>query len=495
MKALERTYDPDRYLCTWSVPDGTGGWRSLSGSVDARANRPPQGNAYGDVPLRNDSSAPGQFAAAFPQRTELPALRARLASGGTLILMDAAMEYGIQGDGYIRGSAALLGKGGVSLGRATGVEPSEQLEPRVTSARFQISALDAVLGAPPILLDPSAFDVPKGQWTAHTNLGAGVEWESGGVKLRVGYDSKMRVMDWYEFGLRFSPVVDLDFTDGVTLRELVDNFVEPLRRIISIATGRTRDLTHLTVKLDGEKGWFQVFEQRITQEPFESSQKEVRDTPTALRAHEDGVSLLDLITSWRDLKSEHHPLVETYGSMLHATDQHPRSRFLLLIQALEGMHGSETREQYAERAAKHAESRAAVLEKLKAMATGGDPAEEPPSEALSADDRRFIKKFLTKRPLSSLDSALVMMIKALPVNGMDALAGTRLVKGVLASGRAESTPGALRTVRNDLAHGNRGYLDCELNEVVAVLERTVRGHALRLLGCSDTVVTRVFDED
>lgn len=497
-KALELIYDPDEYLCTWSVPDNAGGWRSLSGSVEARVDRPPQGQAYGDVPLHVSSTTSGESIFNFPQETRLPALRASLANGGNLILVDAGISYWSPGRGRVGGAAALLGKGGGFFDPFRGVvEPSEQLEPRVMSARFQIAALDTVLDTVPIhkVSDPSITDAPDEQWTAHTNPDADVESSSGGVTLRVGYDGRMRVRDGYEFGLRFSPVADLAFADGVTLRELVDDFVEPLRRIIAIATGRSRDLTYLAVQLDGEQGWFQVFGSGITQEPFESSLQEAQATSSAIRAHEDEVSLLDLITRWRDLGSEHHPLIETYGSMLHAADQHPRSRFLLLIQALEGMHGAETREQYEEQAAKHTALREAVLAKLKVIATGDDSTAEPPSEALSADDQKFIKRFLMKRLPSNLDSALTAMAEALPANGMDALASTALVKGMRASGDAESTPGALRTVRNDLAHGNRGYPVDELGEVVAVLEQIVRGHALRLLGCPDEVVTRVFEDN
>ena len=494
VKALKLIYAPDEYLCTWSVPDGKGGWRSLAGSVDARADRPPRGQVYGDVPLRASPSAPGEVVFGFPQHTALPALRASLANGGTLILVDAAISYRRMGGGRVEARTALLGNGSGFFGRMTGiVQPSEQRVPRVTSARFQIAALDAVLGTMPLLADPPIPGAPAGQWTASIDHDADVEWSSGGVTLRAGYEGRMRVRDGYEFGLLFSPVATIELTDGATLRELVHDFVEPLRRIIAIATGQTRDLTYLSVKLDGEKGWFQVFEQGITQAPFESSSEQVEAASTTILADEDGISLLDLITRWRQLESEHHPLVETYGSMLHAADQHPRSRFLLLIQALEGMHGAETRVRYAERGAKHTGRRDAVLAKLKAMPTVDDPTQEPSSETLSADDRSFIEKFLMKRPMGSLDNALVAMAKALPVNGMDALASTELVKGVFASGRTDSTPGALRIVRNDLAHGNRGYPEDELDEVVAVLEQIVRGHALRLLGCPDPVVARVFE--
>lgn len=492
-RALELIYDPDEYLCTWSVPDGEGGWRRLSGSVEVRANRPPRGQVYGDVPLRNSSTSPHESAFDFPQRTELPALRASLANGGTLILLDAAIEYWFPGSGIVTGSAALLGTGSGFFGRLTGVvDTSEQPVPRVKAAQVQIVALDAVLGTAPInrvVSNPAHPDTPKGQWTAYTNPDAAIEWTADGATLRVEYFGRLRVMDRYEFGLQFSPVATLQLTDGVTLRELIDDYVEPLRRIVAIATARSRDLTYLTVELEGEEGQFQVFGSGITQEPFESSSKRLRDMPSAVKAHGDGLSLLDMITRWRELASAHHPLVETYGSMLHAADQHPRSRFLLLIQALEGMHGAVTREEYEARAAKHSERRGAIIAKLVAMF------DEPPTEALSEDDRQFIERFLMKGPMGGLDGALVAMAKALPVNGMKALGSTALVKGLRASGDAASTPEALRRVRNHLAHGERGYPVHDLDEAVAVLERIVRGHALRLLGCADPVVTRVFNAD
>jgi hypothetical protein len=60
---------------------------------------------------------------------------------------------------------------------------------------------------------------------------------------------------------------------------------------------------------------------------------------------------------------------------------------------------------------------------------------------------------------------------------------------------APTTPAsALRIVRNNLAHGKRGYDPQVLDEAVRILELIVRGHSLRILGCSDHVVARVFDE-
>lgn len=481
--ALKTIYAADEYLCTWSLPGLDGEWLQLPGSIDARAGRPPRGQIYGDVPLVSSSVGAHEESWEFPQTIEHPALRAALANGGSLIVLDARITYWGPGSGIVDGSAALLGDGGGFFGRTSGAaDASAQPAPKVTAARFQIGALDSLLGTVPIsrVANPGLPDAPKDQWTAYTNPDARLEWAADDATLDVGFDGRMRAMDAYEFRMRFSPVATLRLITPRSLHEALDAYVEPLRRIVAIATARSRALTYLTVELEGEPGRFQVFGNGITQEPFESSTRAVRDTPSALDAHDDQVSLLDLIARWRELEAEHHPLVETYGSMLHAPDQHARSRFLLLIQALEGLHGAETREEYERRSAEHQKKRQAIIERM---------------GSVSSPDRKFIKSFLMKRPPSSLNTTLEATAKMLPVDGLAAIARTPLVVGLIESQRADSTADALRVVRNDLAHGVRGYPVWELRGVVDVLERIVRGHALRLLGCPDAAVARVFDTD
>ena len=201
-----------------------------------------------------------------------------------------------------------------------------------------------------------------------------------------------------------------------------------------------------------------------------------------MRAKPDELSLLDLVLKWRHLTSEHHPLVETYGSMLHARDGHPRSRFLLLIQALEGLHGHETRGEYDKRKAKHVAKREDVLNRVQ--------------YTLGPQPRTFLKDSLLKNPLTSLESALKAMVSGLPVDMMDRLGKTSLVQEAKAGASAPTTTAsALRVVRNNLAHGKRGYDTLVLDEAVGILELIVRGHSLRILGCPDHVVARIFDEN
>lgn len=175
-------------------------------------------------------------------------------------------------------------------------------------------------------------------------------------------------------------------------------------------------------------------------------------------------SLLSLVRRWQGLSRAHHPLLETYGSLIYAQDRHPRSRLLLLLQALEGLNGYETQEEFAARSERHTTMRDEVLEMANAR--------------LDASARRFLKDHLAKRPPESLESALSRVLKAAPADVVDDMYRSRLLSSY------ESAVAGLRDVRNALAHGRKGYDADELQEVVEPLEGVVRAHLLRVLGCS-----------
>ena len=472
-------------MCTWNIPDGKGGSAELPGQLEVLPNRAPKGSVYGRLPLNRDEPQGGVFSFSFPQVAEAPTLSGTLANGGSIALLDARITYWTMNQGHITGSAALLGKGGEFFGQHSSQMTVEhdKKAPLVSSVEFQITALDALAGTAPIksVQTPGIHpDNPKDLWSANLNLEARVEWEKEGTELSVGYDGRMRTTDGYEFRLTFSPVATLTVEQGISLRAAFDEFVEPLRRISSIATGKPQDLTYVAVKLTDTAGQYQVYGTGITQAPFASSARDVRTHRSAIRAKVDELSLLDLILEWRKYAAEHHPLVETYGSMLHAHDQHPRSRFLLLIQALEGLHGYETRNEYSRRRLDHLSKRERVIDSL--------------NNVVDRDVMQFVKKFLSKSPPTSLDAVLKSMTGALPIDIMDRIAATSLVEQVMSDPSVTTPANALRIVRNNLAHGTRGYDAFELDEVVRILELAVRGHSLIILGCPDEAVKRVFEE-
>ena len=247
---------------------------------------------------------------------------------------------------------------------------------------------------------------------------------------------------------------------------------------------RLQEITALTFRLNGGEGAeseFQVFGLGVTQSPFVSSVREVLSNPAALTTAGDRVSLLHLIRRWQELEGEHHSLLETYGSFLQVKEQHPRARYLLLIQSLEGLYAHENRSEDELHIARHKEKHQGVVEAIESC------------ESLTSDHKKFIKAFLMKRPYGNLDDCLSDAFASLPGDVVAELAKTPLIQGIAprcAGGRAVAN--ALRTIRNALAHGSRGYPAHELDDVALILERVARAHLLRILGCSSEVQERVL---
>lgn len=398
-------------------------------------------------------------------------------------MLDAVVDLMFPGWASVSGSAALFAIGSSFPWRPPTPAPSDVV-PGIRAARFQITGLDAVFGAAPL----AAVSFPGTQggslaWSATPNPECERQWTSRDATLRVGFSSRTSFGGGYGFRVAFSPVATLLFDHPMTLRRMLDDWVVPLLRIVSISIGKPQSLTHLDIDLNepldpqaSEKA--QVFGTGISQEPIDCDLDPARRRRSSLLAAADGVSLLSMVTEWQRLAAEHHPLIETYGAMLHSDDEHPRSRLLLLLQSLEGLHGAETRSEYEARKSQHGSNRERILQQARTR--------------FEKEDLKFLKENLNKEPRSGLESALRAVLRGLPVDLTEDLRGTRLVSSAALrdSGGPENV---LRIVRNDLAHGRRGYEPADLQEVVRILERVVQAHALRLLGCNTQIQTRALE--
>lgn len=77
-----------------------------------------------------------------------------------------------------------------------------------------------------------------------------------------------------------------------------------------------------------------------------------------------------------------------------------------------------------------------------------------------------------------VQSARKVFGKASTVDLLPKVQATTVISGLIAAPNDIQTPQvAMRQLRNDLAHGQRGYHAQDLHEVVSVLERVVRAHA------------------
>lgn len=184
---------------------------------------------------------------------------------------------------------------------------------------------------------------------------------------------------------------------------------------------------------------------------------------------------------WQELTRSGHPLLQSYGTFVGAAQQHPRSQFLLLVQALEGLHGYEHADEYEQRRGRHLKARAVALAN---------------AENMSPENLQFLKKHVSKSPFSSLDDALDEVLNGLPVDLESRLAETELALSLSQDPRPhDRATGFLRLVRNDLAHGTRAYDSYALHETNGSLERVVKSELLRILGFSRSAQERVLHSE
>lgn len=466
--ALKIQLSPGEYHCTVVIPDEGPGPLRLPGILELRADDAPLALVHGEVPVHYDISASGR-SADFPQVRRFKQLVAELVNGLRVTLVQAQMTVWFDGQADIRAQAAVLTAGGEQALAASAV-------------RLQIEHLDALSPAGPLmaLTYPTGSASPDNDnrtWSAVQNPDSSQSWSRDGTTLRLSYDASVTFADPYFFRMAFSPVLDIDVPEPMALQEWVTQWVQPLTRVVALATGKPAKVTYLTISAPSHtassgaenRSWSQVYGRGITQTPFASRRRDVQDAPAALILDAQEIGLLDIVSRWSHLAQVRHPMIETYGTFLGSPVQHPRAEFLLLLQALEGLYGHENQAKIDTRVLRHQQRREEALQRVR--------------KALP-DDLKFIDKHLMKRPLHSLDVALRWCLTQAAVDLSPTLDACALVATVQEEYPTESTLGCFRRARNHLAHGTRGYAAEELGEVVTILRDLVRGLLLNLLGAS-----------
>lgn len=472
---LRLKLEPGAYRCIWSIPAEGGGTRELHGDIELTDGSIPSGDIYDDIP-----GVWMNGVAAFPQQSRYPTLRAKLTNGLELIGFDAIVTAWAPERARVYLRCALVG-----LRRASGAE----VGPLFNGLTVQFSRLDSIFGIGPL----GSYEFPSlerpplsGSWTVTERPESVQEWDDEEASLRLSFHSSASLADPWRFQMLYSPVASITLNSGVTFDEILNRWIFPLQRIVTMCLGSPQDITALMLRVSGDGASagreFQAFGLGVTQAPFISSAKEVLANEAILTTGGDQVSLLRLLREWQALEDEHHPLLETYGSFLQVKGQHPRARYLLLIQSLEGLYAHENKDDEEARTERYKERRERVLAAILAC------------DSLDSDEKRFAKTFLMKRPHGNLDRCLNDSFTSLPGDVTAAISKTALIQNSLSRGGGNlAVPYALRSIRNELAHGGKGYPAHELEEVALILERVARAHLLRLLGCSTEIQQRALD--
>lgn len=467
--------------------------RSFTGSIELRSGLSPRGELFDwspDLELVDGLSM--EMSMTFPRTFHLSLLRGSIDDASyEMCLLGVVLTAWAPDRIAIKADAALVG-----------VDVPSEKKLRFHAAEFQVTGLDAVGGFSPLLgtkHPPAGSNFREGKWRATGNGNSLQTWSDSEVEVSHDYNIKFQAYDPYFFRITFSPIMRIKVTEPLTLRQWLDQWVIPVHRIVCVATNREESITSLTLQPTGDSEhppWsrLQVFGAGITQEPFSSRQDTVNDAQSAFTFATDSLNLLHMVRSWTAQVDDENPLMESYDPVLLRRSQPPRSRFLVLVQALEGLAGYKTRGTFKSRQQKHSDDRARVISRLEKLV---DDAEVE----FDKTDLKFIKKNLSNRPPGGLDGALRALFEEVGADELlTTLSETPLIAQV--TDDYESKDGtripvvrALAIVRNDLSHGNRSYPHAELAQASSVLERVTRAHMLRVIGCSDQVLERALNPD
>ena len=470
---VEPVVEPGKYICRWKLPaiPTDGKERELFGSVALEPYLPPFCDVYGDVPYRQVGNK-----VSFPQTFEYPLVTGRLQNNMDIVLVDAVAEPFMLDSGFLHSRAALVGLG-----------VAQVPEQRYSVCRVQVTGLDPLFGRPPLreVAVPRNSPFIDATFSARGEPASSQVWKEEGIEIRCSYDMKASGPNFYHHELSFVPIVTLKAEASLTLDEWLDDWVAPLVWLTTLATGQQQKISWLGLKSTSDQSppdgateaTAQVFGAGISQAPYRSTGRPVDDEGRRIRSlialSDSGLSLPALLRRSKSIEATANPFPELYRLVL-MTELPERSRFLYLVQALEGLHGFENRVRLEASAEEHRTIRSAVLKRLAGV--------------LDRKDADYLRDTWPNRPPGNLARVLQELNTELPSSASASIEPLRETELGREFGQAEPVIDMLRGIRNNLAHGDRGYDNTALAPWNDVLDRLARAHMLRLLDCPQSVV-------
>ena len=478
-QAVKLPFSPQEYPCTWDIPDvipenrndgdgrrdgGEIGTVELNGTLDLTTGHDPRGSFYGELPIVFKNRV-----ADLPQISSFERLTGRLSVGVHFALINASSDYW-HDCGYVDGTFAVLSG-----------KPFKKDEHRTyRSIELQLEGLDRIIDTSPT---GTQFDEEKSS-SSITCSNRCWEWHRDNVSMKLYFAGRRR-SDPHSFATPFAPVLRIDAVSPLTVVDWWTNWVIPLQEIIASAIGHTPDVMYMlaiaehTSKRERRD---QIFKWDIKQESIYHSTDTTRRSESAIKIQEDNINLLDLLMKYQELLASHHPLTETFQSVALSSDQHPRSRFLLLIQALEGLHGFEHREEEDKQRQAYKKKKKEFLAHMKKVITNGD--------------YKFLKESMMSSQFVTLKNRLITIFDTLPPGVREKLDRNALIRQFrkLQEEPNMKMEAALARIRNKLSHGATNFEPSDLDDVVEILYRVVRAELLRVLGAPESCRMRLLKD-
>ena len=476
LMAVNLPHEPREYMCTWHLPKAVQDSDEdqlvdVPGTIDLTGRHHPTASFQGILPYASDSGR-----ARFPQTKNFNCLTGTLPSGIHVALLNGQMSYWFHNNGGAKGAFALLS-----------IRPFEHGNYRkYQSIELQIDGLETIVDEAPTTIEfTKRTDEHDESYKISIPTQNTIDWRNQDSRMRLGYAGRLRP-DRFNFRTSFAPYLRIDIEEPISLADWWLRWIIPLCDILEVINGKPLDIMYLLAFEDKDAAGpkrraDQVFRYDILQDCIKIDDNKFNHIKPVINLQEDGVNLLELINKHCELKTSKHPLIETYNVNALSDDQHPRSRYLLLIQALEGLYGYEHKEEYQQRCEKYTEKRNTILEKVK--------------PAVSKEDFRFLKKNFPRKPISGLRDALNSTFQGLPKSVQDQIDGSEIVSQFLNNPESKrmSATDALTIVRNKLSHGSSLYDPNDLEEICSLLDKVVRAEIFRVLELPEVARQRMLE--
>lgn len=476
MMAVNLPHEPQEYMCTWHLPKAVqdrdeNQLVDVLGTIDLTGRHDPTASFQGILPYASDSGR-----ANFPQSNNFNCLTGTLSSGIHVALLNGQTSYWLHNGGGAKGAFAVLS-----------TKPFEHDNYRkYQSVELQIDGLETIVDVAPTTIEfTKRTDEHDESYKISIPTRNSLDWNNQEAQIRLGYAGRLRP-DRFNFRTSFAPYLRIDLDEPISLADWWLQWIIPLCDLLEVINGKPLDIMYLLAFEDkdatgSQRRADQVFRYDILQDCIKIDDNKFNHIKPVINLQEDGVNLLELINKHCELKTSKHPLIETYNVNALSDDQHPRSRYLLLIQALEGLYGYEHEEEYQQRCEKYTEKRNTILEKVK--------------PAVSKEDFRFLKKNFPRKPISGLRDALNSTFQGLPKSVQDQIDGSEIVAQFLnkPGSKRMSAADALANVRNKLSHGSSLSDPNDLEEICSLLDKIVRAEIFRVLELPDVVRQRMIE--
>ncbi|MBW3095012.1 hypothetical protein KIH75_06630 [Bifidobacterium sp. 64T4] len=264
------------------------------------------------------------------------------------------------------------------------------------------------------------------------------------------------------------------------IADLMDAWIGPLQILCSLVADQIEliDWVFARGKIGSADCRFQVVGEAIMNQLGPEECEGVRRQPRKSVSLDEMKSFL---LKWQETQS--HPIVGTYGNLALQREGLLRSRFLLLIQALEGEYNSRYKMEIKQSDKEYKKERKEILQIIEEKGILSN-------EQFSLLESAFPRKSFMR---ATADGLLKLCKETVPEVEKRLDANSFVARIIREQAGVNSAFAAVMNIRNKISHGAQEYDDLGFQELVNTLETWCRYLLFETLGASKSCTAEMLD--